>query len=347
MQSRETIRLTQYCSGGGCASKVGAADLAQVLRHVPRSNDPNVLVGIATSDDAGVYKLTDDMAIVQTIDFFSPIVDDPFDFGRIAAANAVSDIYAMGATPLTALNVVAFPLALLGPEALAQILAGAASIAQEAGVAIIGGHTVEADEPKFGMAVTGKVHPDRIVTNAAARPGDLLFLTKPIGTGILASALKKDAIDATRIAAAVTSMTTLNAGAARAMLGAGVRAATDVTGFGLLGHAAEIARASGVRLRIVAGRVPFFPHALDLIAVGIASGGTRRNLTEHASFTEFATRVPEDVRMLLSDAQTSGGLLIAVAPENAELLRAGLLRAGALAAEIGSVESGSGIAVVE
>ncbi len=347
MQSREPVRLTRLCAGGGCASKIGAASLAEVLRHLPRPSDPNVLIGIATSDDAGVYRLSNELALVQTIDFFSPIVDDPFDFGRIAAANAVSDIYAMGATPLTALNVVAYPLESLGPEVLTKVLAGGAAIAQEAGISIIGGHSVEDDEPKYGMAVTGTVHPDHIVSNAAARPGDLLFLTKPIGTGILSSALKRDAIDASAMVAAVTSMTTLNAGASRAMIAAGASAATDVTGFGLLGHAAEMARASGVRLRIVASKVPIFAHVLDLIAVGVASGGTRRNVREHASFTEFARGVPENIRILLSDAQTSGGLLISVPPERAEVLRGGLLREGALCAEVGSVESGSGIAVVE
>jgi selenide,water dikinase len=347
MQSREPIRLTQFCAGGGCASKVSAAGLAEVLRHLPRTSDPNVLVGIGTSDDAGVYRLSDELALVQTIDFFSPIVDDPFDFGRIAAANAISDVYAMGGTPLTALNVVAYPLESLGPEVLTKVLAGGAAIAQQAGISIIGGHTVEDDEPKYGMAVTGTIHPDRIVTNAAARPGDLIFLTKPVGTGVLASALKRDAIGASALVPAINSMTTLNAGAARAMNEAGCRAATDVTGFGILGHGSEMARASGVRLRIVASRVPIFPHVLDLIAVDVMPGGTRRNMREHASFTEFAGGVSESMRVVLSDAQTSGGLLIAVAPGDAETLRRALLREGALAAEIGSVEAGSGIAVVE
>jgi selenide,water dikinase len=306
-----------------------------------------VLVGISTSDDAGVYRLNDEIALVQTVDFFTPIVDDPYDFGRIAAANALSDVYAMGATPLSALNVVAYPMESLGPEILAQILAGGMEVAREAGVAIVGGHTIEDDEPKYGLAVTGTVHPDRIVTNAGAEPSDLLFLTKPIGTGVLASALKNDAIDAHAIAPAVASMTTLNAAASRAMLGAGAHAATDVTGFGLLGHAGEMARASRVRLRIVASRVPIFPRVLDLIAVGIVPCGTRKNAKEHASFVEFAQSVPEAVRIALSDAQTSGGLLIAIAPERADALRDALIAQGALAAEIGEVEPGSGISVVE
>jgi selenide, water dikinase len=306
-----------------------------------------VLVGIVTSDDAGVYRLNDEIALVQTVDFFTPVVDDPFEFGRIAAANALSDIYAMGATPLTALNIVAYPMESLGGEVLAQILAGGAEAAREAGVAIIGGHTIEDDEPKYGLAVTGTVHPERIVTNAGAKPGDLLFLTKPLGTGVLSSALKKDAIDERAMAPAIASMIALNAGAARAMTTVGVDAATDVTGFGLLGHAGEMARASHARLRITASRVPIFPRVLDLIAVGVMPSGTKKNAHEHAAFVEFARTVPEAMRLLLSDAQTSGGLLIAVPSERAGALRSALLENGALAAEIGQVEAGTGIAVVE
>jgi selenide,water dikinase len=314
---------------------------------LPIPSDPNVLVSAATSDDAGVYRLSDELALVLTVDFFTPIVDDPYDFGRIAAANSLSDVYAMGATPVCALNVVAYPMESLGPETLAQILAGGAEVAREAGVAIVGGHTVEDDEPKYGLAVTGTVHPERIVTNAGAKPGDLLYLTKPLGTGVLASALKKDAIDAHAIAPAVASMTTLNAAAAHAMVFAGAHAATDVTGYGLLGHAGEMARASRVRLRIVASRVPIFPRVLDLIAVGIVPAGTRCNAREHGSFVEFAPSVPEGMRLVLSDAQTSGGLLIAIEPERAEALRDALAAHGSLAAEIGEVEAGSGISVVE
>jgi selenide,water dikinase len=304
-----------------------------------------VLVGFGTSDDAGVYKLRDDLALVQTVDFFTPIVDDPFDFGRIAAANALSDVYAMGGVPLTALNIAAYPMDALGPAILARILAGGAATAREAGVAILGGHTVEDDEPKYGMAVTGTVHPDRIVTNAGARPGDVLVLTKPIGTGILASALKKDAIDEQQIAEAVGWMTMLNAAASRAMLAAGAHAATDVTGFGLLGHAHEIARASGVRLRIGAAQVPVYALAREMLERGIAPGGSRKNADEHATFTTFAAGVPDDARLLFSDAQTSGGLLIAVPPEGIAALLDALHETPALAAVIGGVEAGSGIAI--
>jgi selenide,water dikinase len=316
-----------------------------VLRRLPAQTDPNVLVGYGTSDDAGVYRLSDDLAIVQTVDFFTPIVDDAYDFGRIAAANALSDIYAMGATPLTALNIAAFPLEAHGADLLGQILAGGSAIAREAGVAILGGHTIEDDEPKYGMAVTGRVHPERIVTNAGARPGDILFLTKPLGTGILGSALKSGAVAAHELADAVRWMTTLNAAAARALLGVGVTAATDVTGFGLLGHGAEMARASGVRLHIDAARVPLMLLARELLARGIAPGGSRRNAAEHAAFTTFGSGVPADIRFILSDAQTSGGLLATVARERVADARAAFAAGDVFAAEIGSVDFGTGLVV--
>lgn len=309
------------------------------------TNDPNVLVGFGTADDAGVYKLRADLALVQTVDFFTPIVDDPYDFGRIAACNALSDVYAMGGKPLTALNIAAYPMAALGPEPLRRILAGGAAVAHEAGVALLGGHTVEDDEPKYGMAVTGTVHPDAIVTNAGARPGDVLVLTKPLGTGILASALKQDAIDEAQMAPAVVWMTTLNAAASEAMVAARVHAATDVSGFGLLGHANEMARAGGVALHLAASQIPHYALALELLAQGIAPGGTRANAAEHAMFTSFVPGIANDMRLLLSDAQTSGGLLIAVAPDGLEALLNGLHEPTALCAVIGTVEAGSGVCV--
>jgi selenide,water dikinase len=307
-----------------------------VLRRLPPSLDPNVLVGYGTSDDAGVYRLSEDLALVQTVDFFTPIVDDPYDFGRIAATNALSDIYAMGATPLTALNIACFPLQAHGPDALAAILAGGA---------ILGGHTIEDDEPKYGMAVTGRVHPLHIVTNAGARAGDAVFLTKPLGTGILGSALKSGAIDEAALAEAVRWMTLLNAGASRAMVAVGVDAATDVTGFGLLGHAHEIARASNVRISIDTAAVPILGGVRALAAAGVLPGGSRRNAAEHAAFTTFSAGVDDDMRAILSDAQTSGGLLICVPAERANELREGLSSAGLLAAHIGDVEAGAGLTV--
>jgi selenide,water dikinase len=317
------------------------------LRRLPVSSDPNVLVGFATSDDAGVYQLRDDLALVQTVDFFTPIVDDPYDFGRIAAANAISDVYAMGGTPLTALNIAAFPVERLGTEILARILEGGLAVAKAAGVAILGGHTIEDDEPKYGLAVTGTIDPRRVVTNAGAQPGDVLLLTKPLGTGILASALKKGALDEAALTEAVSWMTMLNGPAARAMLAAGVHAATDVTGYGLLGHAGEMMRAGGVRLRLSASAVPVLPHVRDMLAAGIAPGGTRENARQHAAFTEFAPGIDDAMRAILSDAQTSGGLLIAVPRNNAAALKAALVSTGSLGAEIGRVEAGTGIAVAD
>ncbi len=302
-------------------------------------------MGYGTSDDAGVFRVRADLALVQTVDFFTPIVDDPYDFGRIAAANALSDIYAMGAVPLTALNICAFPIEALGTAILASILAGGAAIAREAGVAIVGGHTIEADEPTYGLSVTGRVHPEKIVKNAGARVGDILLLTKPVGTGVLATALKKDAIGEAKMADAVTWMTSLNAAASKAMIACDAHAATDVTGYGVLGHAGEMARASGVRIRISASNVPVYSLARELAGIGIAPGGSRNNAREHAAFTAFSRDVPADLRVLLSDAQTSGGLLIAVAPERVEELRALLRASGALDAVVGSVEVGSGLIV--
>lgn len=317
-----------------------------MLRRLTPSDDPNVLVGYGTNDDAGVYRLSDDLAIVQTVDFFTPIVDDPYDFGRIAATNALSDVYAMGGTPLTALNIACFPLEAHGAEALAQILAGGAAVARAAGVAIVGGHTIEDDEPKYGMAVTGRIHPGRIVTNAGARPGDVVFLTKPLGTGVLGSALKSGALGTVALDEAVRWMTTLNAGASAAMVAHGATAATDITGFGLLGHAHEIARASGVRMRIMAADVPLMGGVRHLVASGVLPGGSRRNAREHAAFTTFAPGVPDDVRLLLSDAQTSGGLLICVPADHAAAFGSALLDSGVLAARIGGIAAGTGLAVL-
>jgi selenide,water dikinase len=293
-----------------------AAAIGALLAGVPSSSDPNVLVGFETSDDAGVYRVRDDLALVQTVDFFTPIVDDPFDFGRIAAANALSDIYAMGATPISALNLVAFSIAELGSEVLAEILRGAAAVAAEAGVAIIGGHSIEDAEPKFGLAVTGVVHPDEVLRNAGATPGDELVLTKPLGAGAVSTAMKRGLPDAP-LAQAVAVMTTLNRDGARAARAAGAHALTDVTGFGLLGHLHEMALASGVAAELDAAAVPAIDGVVALLAdpSGQAiAGGTRRNRDHAAEFATFDAAVPEELRWLVCDAMTSGGLLAAVAP---------------------------------
>jgi selenide,water dikinase len=339
-----SIRLTELSACAGCAAKLGAAELRSVMERVSPASDPRVLVGYGDSDDAGVYLVRDDLALVQTVDFFPPIVDDPYDFGRIAATNALSDVYAMGGRPISALNIVAFPEE-VDLEILARILDGGAAVARSAGVAIVGGHTIKDAEPKYGMAVTGVVDPAAIMTNAGARSGDALVLTKPLGTGILTTARRKNEIAAGDLGEAVRWMTTLNANAAEAMLAARAHAATDVTGFGLLGHAENLARASGVRLRIDATAVPFMSRVLELIGAGVIPGGTRHNAETHATFADFAPSVPEAVRVGLSDAQTSGGLLICVSPDRAAQLSSDLRANGALAAVIGEVREGAGIEV--
>ena len=304
-----------------------------------------MLVGYGTADDAGVYKLRDDLAIVQTVDFFTPIVDDPFDFGRIAAANALSDVYAMGGTPISALNIATFPIDTLDASILERILAGGATVAQQAGVAILGGHTIKDTEPKYGLAVVGTIHPQRIVTNADARPGDILVLTKPIGTGILSTALKRGAIDEAQMREAIEWMAALNDRAGAALQSAGAHAATDITGFGLLGHAHEMARGSNVSLHIDSAAVPLLADVLDLIDRDMVPGGSRDNAAVHAHFTSFASSVPHSLRVALSDAQTSGGMLVSLAPERLPAFQAQMNGARALCAVIGEVRSGEGIVV--
>ena len=327
IESPGRVRLTELSACAGCAAKVPASVLAEALRGLSLPHDPNVLVGIATNDDAGVYRISDDLALVQTVDFFTPIVDDPFDFGRIAATNAISDVYAMGGTPRTALNIAAFPVESLGTEIFGAILAGGAAVAEAAGVAIVGGHTIKSDEPKYGMAVTGTIDPNRIITNGGARPGDVLLLSKPLGTGILTTAHKRGLIDTEGLAPAIDAMTTLNQRAAAVMLAHDVHAATDITGFGLIGHGGEMARASGVALAFDARAVPAFPRVLELIAQDVIPGGTRSNLDDHAVFTQYAPDVDAVYRVLLSDAQTSGGLLMAFAPDDARRALEGRLQA--------------------
>jgi selenide,water dikinase len=312
---------------------------------LPSTLNENVLVGFATSDDAGVYKLKDDLALVQTVDFFTPIVDDPFDFGRIAAANALSDIYAMGAKPITALNIAAFPTEVLHLDILAKILEGGAVICKQANVAILGGHTIKDSEPKYGLAVTGTVDPRAVVTNANARPGDFLLLTKQLGTGILATALKRGHISAQQMQPAIDSMAALNERASIAMIARHAHAATDITGFGLLGHANEMARGSGVALTLSAAALPLFAGVLELIARDILPGGTRDNALAHEAYTTFDESIPQAVRFAFSDAQTSGGLLISLTPDDAHRLQHDLQTQGIPAAIVGRVEAGSGITV--
>lgn len=308
----EPVRLTRFTRGMGCACKLRPQDLEQVLRSLPKGTDPAVLVGPDRSDDAAVYRLSSEAAIVSTVDFFTPVADDPFDFGAISAANSLSDVYAMGARPLFALSVVAFPSRRLPLSVLERILAGAAEVAREAGIEIVGGHTVDDTEPKFGLAVTGFVHPDRVVTNAGACPGDALVLTKPIGTGILATAVKRGLAGADAERRLVAVMRTLNRAAAEAMLEVGASACTDVTGFGLLGHLREMAAASGVDVEVDSGAVPLLTGARELAAADCVPGGSLENLEHVAPHVDFAPGLSRVDRLLLADAQTSGGLLIAL-----------------------------------
>jgi cysteine desulfurase len=312
------IRLTQFTHGLGCACKLRPQVLEKVLEKLPRPMDANVLVGTETADDAAVYRIDERTAIVQTVDFFTPVVDDPFEFGAIAAANSLSDIYAMGARPIFALSIVGFPSNRLPVEVLEEILNGARLKAEEAGIAIIGGHTVDDTEPKFGLAVSGIVHPDRIVTNRGALPGDVLVLTKPLGTGILSTALKQGLLEPEQAGLLMDTMAALNRNAAEAMLAVGGDACTDVTGFGLLGHLLEMMKGSGTSAVIEAGRVPLLAGAMELAAAGIAPGGSLNNLDFTRPFVAYSETVSDLKRLLLNDAQTSGGLLIAVGRAKSE-----------------------------
>jgi len=308
-----------------------------VIANLPRPASPDLLVGHETADDAAVYRVSDDLAVVTTVDFFTPIVDDPYDFGRVAATNALSDIYAMGATPLTALNLVAYSVDDLGRMPLQEILRGGSDVAAAAGVAIVGGHSIDDAEPKYGLAVTGTVHPERVVRNSTARAGDALFLTKPVGGGVVSTALKRGVVPAATAAAALEVMTTLNRDAAARALAAGPSAMTDVTGFGLLGHLHELCEASGVAAEVSAGAVPAIDGVLELLGSDEPpiAGGTRRNRDWLSPSVDWADDVTEDRRWLLCDAMTSGGLLVAAGEDSgAPGVRIGRLidgRAGSIA----------------
>jgi selenide, water dikinase len=356
------IRLTSLSHGAGCACKLPLSALDELMVSLgpgvlggagtvfggtvsgdtagpgggPFNGD--LLVGAAEGDDAAVLRLDDDRALVLTTDFFTPIVDDPGDWGRIAAANALSDVYAMGGRPVIALNLTAWPGTTLPLSILADVLRGGAAVAASAGCLVVGGHTIDDPEPKYGMAVVGFASPSRLFTIDAARPGDTLVLTKAIGTGVVATAHKRGAAAPDVLGAAVASMTTLNAAASEAGLAAGVVAATDVTGFSLLGHLHRMLRASGAAAVVSAGAVPLLPGALELTAAGYVSGGTRNNMAYLEPWASIAPSVPADVAVLLQDAQTSGGLLLSSASPGA--LIAELERRGTLAAIVGQVVTG-------
>src|SRR6516162_7794945 len=308
-----SIRLTELSSCAGCAAKLGAAELRSVMERVSPATDDRVLVGYGASDDAGVYLLREDLALVQTVDFFTPIVDDPYDFGRIAATNALSDVYAMGGRPVSALNLVAWSVEDLGAEMLGEVLRGGYDVVSDAGATIVGGHTIDDPEPKYGLAVTGVVDPAEVVTNAGGRPDDALVLTKPLGAGAVTTSLKKGLVDDEVLALAVEVMTELNAVAAQAAHEAGAHGMTDVTGFGLLGHLHELALASGLAAIVEAEAVPVIRGVLDLLADDRAiAGGSRNNRRYAEEFASFDASVDEVHRRLVTDAMTSGGLLVAL-----------------------------------
>jgi selenide,water dikinase len=336
----DPIRLTQLAKRAGCAAKQPPGYLLSLLGSLPPITDPNVLVGSATADDAAVYKLSDELALVFTTDFFTPIVDRPYDFGAIAAANALSDVYAMGGAPLTALSIVGFPDTLLPPEVLVDILRGAADKAAEAGIAIVGGHTIKSDEPIFGLAIIGKVAPNRVLSNDKAQPGDVLILTKPLGLGIITTAAKNGEDKLGAIADAVRVMTTLNRVAGEEFTRCGAHALTDVTGFGLLGHLRNVVVASKVGGRIFFDRMPVLPAAVEYVHAGISPGGTHANHKFLADWVSYDNDVTKEEQLILCDAQTSGGLLAAVAPDQAEAVVASLRERGvAEAVVIGKIES--------
>jgi selenide,water dikinase len=359
MPDVKSIRLTETVKAGGCASKLSPAVLDKVLGKLPRQNDPNVLVGFDHADDAGVYKIAPDLALVQTVDFFTPIVDDPYTFGQIAATNALSDVYAMGGRPITALAHVCFPAS--GElEVLEQILAGGLSKMMEANCTVVGGHSIRDEETKFGYSVTGLIDPARVFTNGGAQPGDRLLFTKALGTGVISTAIKQGTAKQAWIDAATRSMTTLNKTAADVITAfckttvhveTGLRpiqaeqssarlplhSLTDVTGFGLIGHAREMALASNVSLRFRLNQIPLLEGALDCILAGNIPGGLRNNRDFAECVVGYEEGIAEELRAILFDPQTAGGLLISVASEHgSELLR--LLRAGGVpAVEVGEV----------
>ena len=308
-----------------------------MLARLPKQFDPNVLVGFDTADDAGVYQLSPELALVQTVDFFTPIVDDPYTFGQIAAANSLSDVYAMGGRPISALSIVGFPNTGRDVEILEQILQGGLAKMQEAGCTVIGGHSIGDEEIKFGYAVTGVINPQRVLKNVGAQPGDRLILTKRLGTGVIGTALKKDAAAKAAVDAAILSMCTLNRAGMEIALPFEVHAATDVTGFGLLGHAREMAVGSKVSFAIDSAQIEFLPEARELAQKGFLPGGLKRNLEFIGGCVEFAPGVPEDVRNLLFDPQTSGGLLLSVASKDAARLLESLRASGVDAQQMGEV----------
>ncbi len=334
----EDVPLTQFVENAGCASKIGQDDLKKALAGLPRPTDPNVLVSADTCDDAGIYKLNDHQALVQTVDVFTPVVDDAYLFGRIAAANSVSDVYAMGGRPLTALSIVAFPIDRVSHRVLNKMMQGGIDALTEAGTVLLGGHSLKDKEIKFGFAVTGLVDPSRLITNDKARPGDALVLTKPLGTGVISFAAQIGKASPAWIESIGRSMAELNRAAAEVMIEFGVPCATDVTGFGLMGHLSEIAAQSGVSVEIEPARIPLFDGVRELLSQGVISGANEKNRDFSSARVDRAPSVPDDLEPVLYDPQTSGGLLMCIDPARADALLARLRERGvASAAVIGRV----------
>ncbi len=350
--TNEPIRLTRFSHGGGCGCKIAPAVLRDILADTPFYSHmsaacPDLLVGIEHGDDAAVYRLSDSQAIVATTDFFMPIVDDPFEFGRIAATNALSDVYAMGGRPLFALAIVGMPIGKLPNEVIRQILAGGEAVCRRAGIPIAGGHSIDAPEPIYGLVGIGVVDPARVKQNAGGRDGDVLILGKPLGVGIYSAALKKDALSSEQYAAMIAATTQLNTAGAELAEIADVHAMTDITGFGLLGHLLEITRASQLSAQIEASRLPLLPGVEALVAAGHVTGASQRNWASYGGEVTFAEAVAETRRAVLTDPQTSGGLLVSCSAAQRERVLEAFRRHGfSQAAEIGALGPGAGVAVV-
>jgi selenide, water dikinase len=338
----ETVRLTSLAHGGGCGCKLAPAVLQDIISRVPAAAAfPDLLVGTETSDDAAVWRLNDTQALVATTDFFMPVVDDPFDFGRIAATNALSDVYAMGGTPILALAIVGMPVGKLDPETIGRILAGGASVCATAGIPVAGGHSIDSVEPIYGLVALGLVHPDKVLTNRGGRAGDVLILTKPVGVGVLSAAFKQGRLDAAGYEALIRSTTQLNVLGMRLPGVAGVHAVTDVTGFGLIGHALEMANGAGLTALLDPGGPPVLHGVEELVVDGVRTGASARNWASYGAQVTDTVGIPDFIRDLLTDPQTSGGLLIAVAPEAADEVLALARSDGFAEAQIvGALEEG-------
>ena len=341
------MRLTELAASAGCAAKTGAEDLSKVVEYLAglQNGQPlGLLVGLAAPDDATVYKVSDEQAVVLTVDFFAPLVDDPYQYGALAAANAMSDIYAMGAEVTLALNIAAFPDD-MGPNVVADILHGGADKVAEAGAVIAGGHTIIDSEPKYGLCVMGLIHPEQIYTKAGTRPGDLLYLSKPLGTGIVTTAAKFEEAKPQHLEAAISSMTMLNRCASHVVREVGAHAMTDITGFGILGHGYEMAKAGGVEVRFSASAIPALPGALEYAYRGIMTGGAARNRKYLQGKVSISPEITEELSHLLYDPQTSGGLLFAVPEERAVAVESGFAREGLPIWRVGEAAEGQGVTV--